>query len=84
VVLPATSWAEQSGTFVNAKGIRQVSEQALEPQGQSKPAWLQLTAVAAVLGYEASWKKLKQIRGNLSGPGGSQPASATASQPHAE
>ena len=37
VVLPATSWAEQSGTYVNAKGMRQVSEKALEPQGVSKP-----------------------------------------------
>jgi NADH-quinone oxidoreductase subunit G len=83
VVLPATSWAEQSGTFVNAKGLRQVSEQALEPQGQSKPAWLQVTALATALGYEASWSKLKQIRNSLSGPPPA-PASGAAGQAHAE
>ena len=68
VVLPATSWAEQTGTFVNSKGMRQVSEQALESQGSSKPAWLQLNAVATVLGYEASWTKVKQIRAQLAAP----------------
>jgi NADH-quinone oxidoreductase subunit G len=67
VVLPATSWAEQSGTYVNAQGIRQVSEKALEPLGTSRPAWKQLADVAATLGYEAKWSKLKQIRAELAG-----------------
>jgi NADH-quinone oxidoreductase subunit G len=83
VVLPATSWAEQSGTFVNAKGTRQVSERALEPQGQSKPAWQQVSAVAAALGYDASWTKLKQIRTQLSSPPPPLAPGAT-SQPNAE
>jgi NADH-quinone oxidoreductase subunit G len=65
VVLPATSWAEQSGTFVNAKSIRQVSEQAIEPQGESQPAWSLVADVAKALGYEAAWTK-KQIRTRLS------------------
>jgi NADH-quinone oxidoreductase subunit G len=65
VVLPATSWAEQSGTFVNAKSIRQVSEQAIEPQGESQPAWSLVADVAKALGYEAAWSK-KQIRTRLS------------------
>ena len=42
VLLPSTSWAEHSGTYVNAKGMRQVSEKALEPQGASKPGWRQV------------------------------------------
>ena len=54
VVLPSTSWAEQSGTYVNAKGMRQVSEKALEPQGVSKPGWRQVSDVASALGYEAA------------------------------
>jgi NADH-quinone oxidoreductase subunit G len=65
VVLPATSWAEHSGTYVNAKGLRQVGERALLPQGASKPAWEQITAVAGALGVSASWTKLKQIRTEL-------------------
>jgi NADH-quinone oxidoreductase subunit G len=67
VVLPATSWAEHSGTYVNAKGMRQIAEKALEPQGDSSPAWKQVAAVATALGYEPSWTKLKQIRAQLIG-----------------
>jgi NADH-quinone oxidoreductase subunit G len=67
VVLPATSWAEHSGTYVNAKGLRQVAEKALEPLGDSKAAWKVLADVASTLGFEASWSKLKQIRAHLDG-----------------
>ncbi len=67
VVLPATSWAEHSGTYVNAKGIRQIAEKALEPQGASQPAWKVVAELATALGYEASWSKLKQIRQQLIG-----------------
>jgi NADH-quinone oxidoreductase subunit G len=67
VVLPATSWAEQTGTYMNAKGLRQVSEKALEPLGSSRPAWRHLSEVAAALGYEASWTQLRQIRSQLMG-----------------
>jgi NADH-quinone oxidoreductase subunit G len=67
VVLPATSWAEQSGGFVNAKGMLQVSEKALEPLGSSRPAWMQIADVAVSLGYEPGWGKLRQIRARLAG-----------------
>jgi NADH-quinone oxidoreductase subunit G len=65
VVLPATSWAEHSGTYVNFKGIKQVAEKAIEPQGASKPAWQQIAALARVLGFDAQWTKLKAIRSHL-------------------
>jgi NADH-quinone oxidoreductase subunit G len=67
VVLPATSWAEHAGTYVNAKGIRQVADKALEPQGASRPAWKLVADLAAALGLEPSWSKLKQIRAQLVG-----------------
>jgi NADH-quinone oxidoreductase subunit G len=62
VLLPATSWAEQSGTYVNAKGIKQVSEKALEPIGASRPGWRQLADLAIALGYAVSVTTLKQLR----------------------
>lgn len=65
VVLPATSWAEQSGTFVNARGHRQHAERALEPQGASRPGWELLARVAEALGVAPSWSKLKEVRGRL-------------------
>lgn len=37
VVLPASSWAESDGTFVNAKGMAQESERAISPQGIAGP-----------------------------------------------
>jgi NADH dehydrogenase/NADH:ubiquinone oxidoreductase subunit G len=67
VVLPATSWAEHSGTYVNAKGVRQTSDPALQPLGASKPAYQVLAELARTLGYEPSWSKLAQIRTHLVG-----------------
>lgn len=72
VVLPATSWAEHSGTYVNAKGLRQVSDKAIEPQGVSVPAWKHLAALASTLGLEPSFSKLKDVRAKL---GAADPAS---------
>jgi NADH-quinone oxidoreductase subunit G len=65
VVLPATSWAEHGGTYVNAKGLAQASEKALEALGSSKPAWALVADLAIALGLEAPWTKLKQIRARL-------------------
>ncbi len=75
VVLPAASWAEHGGTYVNAKGMRQASEGALQPQGSSKPAYKLVADLATALGYEPSWSKLAQIRAQLAGgPGVAAPA----------
>ncbi len=62
VVLPATSWAEAAGTFVNFKGIHQTTEKALEPQGSSRYGWQQIVSLAKALGFELEWTKLKQVR----------------------
>jgi NADH-quinone oxidoreductase subunit G len=82
VVLPATSWAEHSGTYVNAKGLRQYAEKGLEPLGDSQPAWKLLADLAGALGLEPSWSKLKQIRAQLGGnPGADAPAAAAPAAP---
>jgi len=78
VVLPATSWAEHSGTYVNAKGMRQIAEKALEPQGSSKPAWKQVADVATAMGYSPSWSKLKGLRAELIGTAAADSASGPA------
>jgi NADH-quinone oxidoreductase subunit G len=78
IVLPATSWAEHTGTYVNAKGMRQTSEQALRPQGSSKPAYLQLVDLARALGYEPAWTKLGQIRAELARGAGPAEAKSAA------
>jgi NADH-quinone oxidoreductase subunit G len=65
VVLPATSWAEHSGTYVNRQNIRQVAEKGLEPIGASQPAWQHARSLAKALRVEPTWTKLKDIRAAL-------------------
>jgi NADH-quinone oxidoreductase subunit G len=81
VVLPATSWAEHAGTYVNRQQLRQLSSKALEPQGASRPAWEQIRAIAVALGLTPTWTKLSDIRAQLTGTSPaaqSAPAIATA------
>jgi NADH-quinone oxidoreductase subunit G len=67
VVLPATSWAEHAGTYVNRKGLHQASHKALEPQGSSRPAWEHARTLARAMHLEPGWKKLKDVRAALAG-----------------
>ncbi|HWL87500.1 MAG TPA: molybdopterin-dependent oxidoreductase, partial [Polyangiaceae bacterium] len=83
VLLPASSWAEASGTYVNAKGLHQVSEKALEPQGATAPAWQLVAELGQALGYDTSWGKLKQVRARLTAAPTVPEASAVSSSPEA-
>jgi NADH-quinone oxidoreductase subunit G len=79
VVLPVTSWAEATGTYVNAKGLRQLAEPAIRPLGSARPAWEQLVRVAHAMGFETSWTRLREIRAKLlvdeaPAPGAGEPA----------
>jgi anaerobic selenocysteine-containing dehydrogenase len=65
VLLPATSWAEQHGTYVNKQGHKQLAEKAIEPQGASRQALHFVADLATALGHEPTWKKLKDVRAKL-------------------
>ena len=65
VVLPATSWAEAQGTFVNGKGMAQVSMRALNAQGASRPAWKLVGMLMNACGHKPSWDKLQDIHTTL-------------------
>jgi NADH-quinone oxidoreductase subunit G len=67
VALPASSWAEADGLFINAKGLTQESEQAIEPLGQSRPAWKLAAAVSVRLGAAIPYKSLEELRSALAG-----------------
>jgi NADH-quinone oxidoreductase subunit G len=75
VVLPATSWAEHSGMYVNAKGLRQTAERALLPLGASRPAYEQIADLAVALGFARPASKLSQIRTQLAAGVGTDPVS---------
>ncbi len=62
VLLPASSWAEAAGTYVNEDGIAQVSEKAIAPQGDSQPAWKLALLVAEKLGKDLGFKKAKDVK----------------------
>ena len=63
VLLPASSWAESDGTFVNATGLSQESEQAIGHVGDSRPAWKLVAGLAVRLGHDFGWRKLADVRG---------------------
>jgi NADH-quinone oxidoreductase subunit G len=60
--LPACTWAEAEGTYVNSRGMAQRSERAVDPKGASRPAWELVAALGEALGYATRWKKLKEVR----------------------
>jgi len=52
VLLPVSSSFETSGTFVNAAGDKQSFTMAVEPKGDSKPAWKILRVLGNLVGQE--------------------------------
>jgi NADH-quinone oxidoreductase subunit G len=56
IALPARSWAEASGTYVNRQGMAQRADRVLEPYGDSYPAWQLAVALGRELGYAIDWK----------------------------
>lgn len=66
VLLPASSWAEAAGTFVNEDGIAQVSEKAISPRGDSLPAWKLALLLAEKLGKDLGFKKAKEVKAAVS------------------
>jgi formate dehydrogenase alpha subunit len=51
VVLPAASFAEKDGTYINTERRVQLIHKAIEPIGQSKPDWKILCELASRMGY---------------------------------
>lgn len=62
IVLPACSWAENDGTYVNRDGVAQRSERALRPLGDSRPGWELVARLGRALGYAVEWEKLADVR----------------------
>ena len=52
VVLPASSYAEQDGTFTNNDGLVQRVRQSIPPVHQSKPDWMIIAQLAKELGMD--------------------------------
>ncbi|HEY6079656.1 MAG TPA: 2Fe-2S iron-sulfur cluster-binding protein [Polyangiaceae bacterium] len=78
VVLPASSWAEADGTFVNRQGLWQESDRAINPQGKSRPAFRWVQELAKLLSLSLPWKKVSELRSLSKGP---TPPATTPSAP---
>lgn len=76
VVLPASSWAEADGTFVNRVGMYQESDRAITPQGHSRPAYRWVQELAKRLSLGLSWNKPAELRAASQAPSAPSPSAA--------
>ncbi len=65
VVLPAASWAEADGSFVNAKRLAQPFKRALPPKGDALPAWDLIARLGRAMNLDLSYTKLREVRAAL-------------------
>jgi NADH-quinone oxidoreductase subunit G len=61
VVLPAASFAEKDGTFVNIEGREQKIKAALQPRGNSRPDWRILADLMSRLGTPVPYFSARDI-----------------------
>ncbi len=61
VVLPAASFAEKDGTFVNSERRVQRIRKAIEPIGESKPDWQILCELSQRLGYTMTYQSPEEV-----------------------
>ncbi|KWT92941.1 molybdopterin-dependent oxidoreductase [Candidatus Magnetominusculus xianensis] len=62
VVLPASSWSEKEGTFINMAGIYQDVNKIVASTGESMPDWQILRNLARVMNVPIGADSLKTIR----------------------
>lgn len=61
VVLPATSWVEKEGTFINAEGIEQKIHRIIEAPGQALPDWQILRNLALSMGKDIGIRSIENL-----------------------
>ena len=62
IVLPAASYAEKSGTYVNLEGRVQRGDRAVFPPGDAREDWAILRALSDVLGHTLPFDTLDALR----------------------
>ncbi len=62
VILPAATYAEKSGTYVNTEGRVQLANRAAFPPGEAREDWAILRALSDVLGKRLPFDSLQQLR----------------------
>ena len=62
ILLPAASWAEHDGSFVNRQDLEQHFEAGPRPAGDAIPAWEIVARLGRLLGHPLPWKTVKDVR----------------------
>jgi len=62
VILPAATYTEKSGTYVNTEGRVQMTNRAVFPPGEAKEDWAIIRALSAVIGKPLPFNSLQQLR----------------------
>jgi NADH-quinone oxidoreductase subunit G len=62
VILPAATYTEKSGTYVNTEGRVQMAERAVFPPGDAKEDWSIFRALSAVTGTPLPFNSLRELR----------------------
>lgn len=65
VILPAATYTEKSGTYVNTEGRVQFTPRAAFPPGEAREDWAIYRALSEVLGSPISFNSLDQLRARL-------------------
>jgi predicted molibdopterin-dependent oxidoreductase YjgC len=64
-VLPATTFLEDEGVFINAAARVQFFHQILPPQSEARPEWMILTDLAEKMIKTFGWKRIAGLRKEL-------------------
>jgi formate dehydrogenase alpha subunit len=67
VVLPAASFAEKEGTFVNTERKVQLIRKAVEPPGDAKEDWKIIADLSGRMGYPMNYGSAKDIMEEIAG-----------------
>lgn len=62
VILPAATYTEKSGTYVNTEGRVQVTNRAVFPPGDAKEDWAIIRALSGAVGKPLPFNSLAQLR----------------------
>lgn len=65
VILPAATYTEKSGTYVNTEGRVQVANRAAFAPGEAREDWAILRALSDVLGHRLPFDSLNVLRAKL-------------------
>jgi len=61
VVLPASSWSEKDGSFINAEGVQQSLKKIVDAPGQALPDWQILRNLSLSMGKEISVRSVEGV-----------------------